>query len=207
MCNTLTAQQIVFIDHYLENSGIDYTDIRIEMTDHVAAALEAMEGDDFDENFRLYMLEHKQELLKNNSHFKRMATRRAFRVLGSTLIKPLFLILPFVIVYLSFYFSQFTGVDEMSDNLQLVYLSTLFLPIVPLVMSHLNGKKKFSVASKVVNVPGLILYLAHSVSRPWRFYDNAWASFVFFAVLITISVAVAFTAYTQTGKYSLRYNG
>lgn len=36
----LTKQQIKYIDHRLENDGIKYWDIRIEMLDHVVSDVE-----------------------------------------------------------------------------------------------------------------------------------------------------------------------
>ena len=37
----LTPDQIAFIDNYLSNSGAYYTDVRLEMIDHVALAIES----------------------------------------------------------------------------------------------------------------------------------------------------------------------
>jgi hypothetical protein len=36
----LTKENIVFIDKYLQNSGVFYYDVRVEMLDHVATAVE-----------------------------------------------------------------------------------------------------------------------------------------------------------------------
>lgn len=66
----LTDKEIRFIDTYLNNSGIVYEDIRFEMTDHVATAMEAMEGD-FYENFREYMIANKALSLRQISTLKR----------------------------------------------------------------------------------------------------------------------------------------
>lgn len=41
----LAPEHLQFINNYLENSGVKYLDIRYEMTDHVATALENREGD------------------------------------------------------------------------------------------------------------------------------------------------------------------
>ncbi len=36
----LTPEQIKFIDTYLKNSGVEFLDVRVEMIDHVASAIE-----------------------------------------------------------------------------------------------------------------------------------------------------------------------
>jgi hypothetical protein len=64
----LTAENIQFIDNYLKNSEVIYYDIRMEMLDHVATAVEQkMEAEnlDFYDAFKSYMLVHKKEVLKN----------------------------------------------------------------------------------------------------------------------------------------------
>ena len=50
MKNLLSPQDIKFIDTYLSNSDINYEDVRIEMIDHVASAIEHQmnNGDDRD---------------------------------------------------------------------------------------------------------------------------------------------------------------
>ena len=67
----LTQQDIKFIDTYLANSDINYEDVRIEMIDHVASAIEDKmnSGDDRDFYyiFKDYMIENKRLLEKRGS--------------------------------------------------------------------------------------------------------------------------------------------
>mgnify|MGYP003609994852 FL=1 len=63
----LTAENIQFIDNYLKNSEVIYYDIRMEMLDHVATAVEQkMEAEnlDFYDAFKSYMVVNKKEILK-----------------------------------------------------------------------------------------------------------------------------------------------
>ncbi len=65
----LTKQQIQFINTYLINSNVIYIDIRYEMIDHIATAVEEkMEAEnlDFYNAFKKYMVENKNLILKNN---------------------------------------------------------------------------------------------------------------------------------------------
>ena len=202
--NTITKNKLLFIDHYLENSGVEYADIRAEMTDHVASALETQDGD-FYENFKTYMLAHKQELLNNNKHFKRLATKRAFKVVGKMLIKPWFLALPSAVVYVSFYFARTMAVYDVSYYLELIYFALFFLSLIPHLRSISGTKKKFSLASKIISAPGLVLYFLHNILKPFRFDGNAWVSFVFFALMITIAAAIVVSVYSLNRKYRLQY--
>lgn len=57
----LTKQQIKYIDHRLENDGIKYWDIRIEMLDHVVSDVEERfiaenSDNDFKEMFKNLLL-------------------------------------------------------------------------------------------------------------------------------------------------------
>ena len=64
----LTTENIKFIDNYLKNSEVIYYDIRMEMLDHVATAVEQkMEAEnlDFYDAFKNYMVVNKKEILKD----------------------------------------------------------------------------------------------------------------------------------------------
>jgi hypothetical protein len=65
----LTKDDIVFIDTYLKNNDVIYDDIRYEMIDHIATAIEEkmqLEQEDFYNAFKSYMLVNKKAILKNN---------------------------------------------------------------------------------------------------------------------------------------------
>ena len=74
---SLSSENIKFIDNYLQNSEVIYYDIRMEMLDHVATAVEQkmeVENLDFYDAFKSYMVVNKKEILKGNKeeglHFK-----------------------------------------------------------------------------------------------------------------------------------------
>ena len=70
----LSKKEIGFIDNYLKNSGVEYLDIRIEMTDHVASAIENYldqnSSSTFYDAFKLYMIKNKKSLLKSGTKQK-----------------------------------------------------------------------------------------------------------------------------------------
>ncbi|MDP5028729.1 MAG: hypothetical protein NWQ14_10940 [Flavobacterium sp.] len=66
---SLSSENIQFIDNYLKNSEVIYYDIRMEMLDHVATAVEQKmqsENLDFYDAFKSYMVVNKKEILKGN---------------------------------------------------------------------------------------------------------------------------------------------
>jgi hypothetical protein len=88
----LTEVQIHAIEKYLEKDRVFYDDIRMEMTDHIAATLEEQlnEGDDFDTALKVYMNSHlkvklltaakEQEVLRDkecrNKIFRQFTSKR-----------------------------------------------------------------------------------------------------------------------------------
>jgi hypothetical protein len=105
--NTLTKEDIEFIDNYLENSGIIYNDVRIEMVDHIATGVEMQikTGDDrsFYAVFKDYMVDNKNTILNDHKIFIKATDKRVLK----TLFKQLFSIkggLFFIIIGLTLYF-------------------------------------------------------------------------------------------------------
>lgn len=81
----LDQDDIIFIDTYLKNSDILFTDIRVEMVDHVASEIEERmaKGDsrEFYYVFKDYMVEKKAGLLSNNRKFLKSADKKIMRML------------------------------------------------------------------------------------------------------------------------------
>lgn len=124
----LTKENIVFIDNYLQNSGVFYYDIRLEMLDHVATAVEEKmeeESLDFYEAFKSYMIENKKELMKqNNTEGLNYAALPKF---GKFLLRP-FQILIFAFSFLVYYL-LFQKFEIREIFLNSVYV-VLFLVVV-----------------------------------------------------------------------------
>lgn len=113
-----TKQNIQFIDTYLQNSDVKHVDIRLEMVDHVATAIEtkmAQSNESFYYVFKDYMVENKRRLLEDNKQFIKAATTKLSNGILKTFIKPLHLFFMFFISYLSFY--SYNNVShEFTDN-------------------------------------------------------------------------------------------
>jgi hypothetical protein len=81
----LTKDDIQFIDNYLNNSEVVFTDIRLEMVDHVASEIESVmqDGDtrDFYDVFKDYMVKNKKKLLENNRQYYKNADKKILNAL------------------------------------------------------------------------------------------------------------------------------
>ena len=90
----ITKDQIHFIDTYLIKNEVIYVDIRLEMLDHIALAVEQkMEVDnlDFYDAFKDFMVYHKKEILRNNKTI-RGSYWDAVRKFSLFLLKPYMLV-------------------------------------------------------------------------------------------------------------------
>ncbi|NCO63322.1 MAG: hypothetical protein GW839_13720 [Flavobacteriales bacterium] len=103
----LSKEDIAFIDTYLKNSDIVFSDIRIEMVDHVASEIESIinEGDnrDFYYIFKDYMVKNKVDLLKDNHKYYKACDKKILRALVKNVfsIKAVFIL---ITTFLSLFF-------------------------------------------------------------------------------------------------------
>jgi len=108
----LTSKEIVFIDNYLQKSDVIFIDIRAEMTDHIATAVEdkmQQEDLDFYDAFKDFMSVNKKEILRrNNSNFKYF--QEAILSFSKTLYQPYNLV--FAASLILIFYSLFSFFDE-----------------------------------------------------------------------------------------------
>lgn len=153
----LTKENIQFIDAYLKNSNVEYLDIRIEMTDHVASEIEAkmVQGDvrEFYEIFKSYMLEHKKGLLKNLKKFKWQATKKAFKQIFINSYQPKTLFLTGLTVLLMFFVGKIFS--KYSDDFASLFMLASIMILITYV---LKGKIKFSVLHELISITCLLNY-------------------------------------------------
>ena len=114
---TLTPQEIQFINTYLKNSGITYIDVRLELVDHIATALETQLNEDenlsFYDGFKSYMVVNKADLLsdyelKNQNNLYEITTR-----FSKNVVKPEVLFYSIIAIILNYYFDFSMYVDKL----------------------------------------------------------------------------------------------
>ena len=88
----LTKEDIQSIDTYLKNSDIQYIDVRMEMVDHVATAVETDMVENnitFYDAFKDYMVSHKKELLSGYEKLRKKKQWQSFSMFWPYLKKTL----------------------------------------------------------------------------------------------------------------------
>lgn len=198
----LTADNIKFIDSYLTNSGIKYIDIRMEMTDHIATALEGMDGMFYD-NFKKYMAANKSQFLSTNRKFANAAIGTALRSIGKEMLGPWFLV-PLLLMFGVFYFTGPMD-EEFTLWAQLVNTACFCLFIAYYVGVKGSKRNLFSVTDKVMLTGWLVIYIGYSVLTYRRLADNY--KLAGYAVLIAFTVGVLRAFYKVIKKYKVQYNG
>lgn len=184
---SLSSENIKFIDNYLRNSEVIYYDIRIEMLDHVATAVEQkMEAEnlDFYDAFKNYMMVNKKEILKGNKtegfHFKEPLSKfclfviQPFQIL---LAVSSFLMVYFLIVH--FGIKNFNRLGFMI----IIITYSLFGAIHFLI----NRKNKFYYIDKNFSIVFLLIQIANPISRTAN--ESFESAIIFNSIVFFIYVA------------------
>jgi hypothetical protein len=159
----LTKEQIQFIDTYLIKNEVIYVDIRQEMLDHIALAVEQkMEEDnqDFFDTFKDFMVQHKKEILRNNKTI-RGSYWDAVRKFSLFLLKPYMLVFGGVL----FLFFKDIDVNPYFKNISFHHSITLIILAVALFQFfyfYIYLKKRFySIEKSGCLLP--IIYITNSL--------------------------------------------
>ena len=157
----LTAENIKFIDNYLKNSEVIYYDIRMEMLDHVATAVEQKmqaENIDFYDAFKSYMVVNKKEILKGNKFWSVYSKDTILNFL-KFLLHPIM-----ILIGVSFYFfyKNIEVTNYFSEEFtirNLFFVIMIFLAFLQLIYFHLILKQRFFVLEKLGGLLNIIYYL------------------------------------------------
>lgn len=198
----LSPENIQFIDNYLKNSEVIYYDIRMEMLDHVATAVEQkMEAEnlDFYDTFKSYMAVNKKELLKLNKeeglHFK-----EPLKKFGRFIIQPIQVFLALIISFAVYIFTIKFGIKN-SNN---YFLFSVLIAYILFGVGHLliNRSKKFYYIDKNFS----ILFILYQIGN--LFYRSAKESFtwsiIFNSIILFVFIAFLRFYYTEMKSFKKR---
>lgn len=156
----LSAENIQFIDNYLKNSEVIYYDIRMEMLDHVATAVEQKmetENLDFYDAFKNYMVLNKKEILKGNKFWSTYSKDTILNFL-KFLANPI-LILIGISIYFIFQNIEITKYFSNSFTINnLFFISILVVALYQILYFYIYLKERFYVIEKVGGVLALLNY-------------------------------------------------
>ncbi|RWX00043.1 hypothetical protein [Flavobacterium cerinum] len=194
----LSPAQIQFVDDYLYNAGVYYIDIRYEMTDHVATALEAMEGT-FQQNFFGYMASHKRELLASNKKFKSGALSRACKSFWDNYTNPKFLISIAVFAFFVFAMANQFGYDQVYGYFFMSHLAVCVSFYVSWVYFWVVKKNRYSVVDKLL-VIGWFIPILFNIEES---IESKVIRLVFITFYSSIILALFITIASVRRKYKL----
>lgn len=194
----LSPAQIQFIDDYLYNAGVYYIDIRYEMTDHVATALEVMEGT-FEQNFFGYMASHKRELLASNKKFKSEAFSRACKAFWDNYKNPKFLACIAVFAFLVFVMANQFGYEEVYGYFFISHVVVCVAFYVSWVYFWVVKKNRYSIVDKLLIIGWFIPILFKIEER----IESTLIRLVFITFYSSIIVALFITIASVRRKYKL----
>jgi hypothetical protein len=198
----LTKEEVQFIDNYLYNAGVHYIDIRCEMTDHVATAIESMEGD-FGYNFSRYMANHKRELMASNRDFKKKALLNAGKMFFGNYKKPLFLLGTIAFIALVFLMANVVGYNQVSDifliGSLIIHLAFYFC----WVYFWIFRKNRYSVIDRLLIVS---LFLP-AFFRFEKSIDNENIMLLLSSVYMSLEFTLIYTVFEFQKKYKQQYHG
>lgn len=158
----LTQQNIQFIDNYLKNNEVVYFDIRMEMLDHIATAVEQkmeLEDLDFYDAFKNYMVSNKKEILNGNKDGTGVSYSKEVIInFLKFIIKPYMLML-LLVVY--FFFQKVEVANYFSNSFSinnLFFVCIVSVALFQIFYFYMYLKERFFVIEKVGGLLALLYY-------------------------------------------------
>lgn len=196
----LTNEQVKFIDNYLYNAGVHYIDIRCEMTDHVATAIEEKEGD-FGERFFGYMALHKRELLASNKSFRKQALSKAGSMFARTYKKPIFLLATAALILLTFVMKDIVGFSDVSGTFMLVHLFIYTCFYISWIFFWMFKSNRYSVIDRLL----IVSFFMPALFRFEKIIDNETVMLLFYCIYTSIVMAMLLTVVNLYRTYRVRF--
>ena len=177
MRQNLSIEDIQFIDTYLKNSEIMFTDIRVEMVDHVASEIETRinEGDnrEFYYVFKDYMVENKSGLIKNHRNYYKVSDKKIFRYFKNQAFsfKGLAMLL---VIYLIF--QIFENVLQSQQFMSIVKYSPAAIMIIAIIIYYALARLKKERYSSLERIGFYFMVISHFVYNfpRWIFDSDSY---------------------------------
>jgi hypothetical protein len=203
----LTQEQVNAVDKALWDIGIKFLDIRIEMTDHAATAIEAMEGS-FTQRLNTYFRENKQELKKNYSQFRTNASVKAVKLLFWNMLSFRFVAILAIVYALVFAEYKYEGLEQTFN--MFIILSAIAIPLGWIYITFISFTKQrrlFSTANRLLNSFSGVAFLLCFPLRDmiYKMEISDAAKLLFYAFVISFYVMIAITYRFLTKFYKSRY--
>lgn len=202
----VTAEQIQLIDKALIKIGINYADIRYEMTDHIAADLE-QKDDRFEHHLKGYMLQNKSELKRTNRRFIFIAMGGAYKKFFTNMLKPWSLVIFAAMFALGMLLIKSLGREDAVMALFYFFIAFSCLLSTPVIYKALTRKNQHSLDFGFSFINLIILYPTIYMVDYQTTIENDIMVALYYAVVILISVIMHITMWQFNKQFKLRYNG
>jgi len=209
----LLKENIQSIDNYLKHQGFEYFDIRLEMVDHVANAVEEkmeVEKLNFYDAFKSYMISHKKEIMKRSK-------TDVWSLYSLHSIKQflLFLINPYNVFLglLLFFVIKFGGVNEFFSEAftfgNFFFVAILSLATFQAVYFYVYLKERFFYIEKLGGVLAIIYYLQLFIAPAFRSSTSPYVFTVFSYILVAyvlffIKAVIKFNSFKKNYLYEIK---
>lgn len=198
----LSKQQIEFIDKFLQRNDVAFIDIREEMIDHIASAVEEkmmLDNANFHDTFVSYVNFNRKELFKMNKNIWWFSLSEVKSYLQSFL-KPISLIVNFFLIVLFFLFRKNENMVLLKENLPFYFIvSFLIIGLLNFVYFSIVIKKRYFFIERNSILLMILYWINLVVLKP--FENNKTVSDVLLVVFIMLFAAYIFYTKEQIQKY------
>lgn len=198
----LSKQQIEFIDKFLQRNDVAFIDIREEMIDHIASAVEEkmmLDNANFHDTFVSYVNFNRKELFKMNKNIWWFSLSEVKSYLQSFL-KPISLFVNFFLLFLFFLFRSNENLDLFIDNFPFYFmLSMLIICITNFIYFSIIKKKKYFFIEKNSIILMILYWINLLILQP--FESNKTISNVLILIFMMLCVTYIFYTKEQIQKY------
>ena len=195
----LTKEEIQFIDNYLKNSGVEYIDTRAEVVDHVASEIEsrlsANNTTNFYEEFKVYMVQHKETLLKNAGKYSWSIDKKVLKEVFKNMTNLKVLVPAFLIAVILFAvdLKEYLNSTQILIAFYDVLLELAFIPII------LYRKIKLSFLRRIGIISTIPFIAIHNLLLGDRFAFEQYE--MVYSFLFWVLIATTYTSYDFTQEY------
>ncbi|WP_296147199.1 hypothetical protein [uncultured Flavobacterium sp.] len=202
----LSREEIQFINAYLKKSEVIYDDVRAELVDHIASAVEDkidQENLAFYDAFKDFMIHNKKEILKKRNYF--LPSILSF---GKTLYKPYNLVLGVLICILFYLLPQFIDGQKILQKIHLFLFYGMWIFVFfQAIYIYVISKKRFIYLEKTT-FSLMAIYYVNLFSNGFYtdFYGNSITLGITFFLFLTFLIYYILTVIKFKEKYSFLGN-
>ncbi|MNJ99348.1 hypothetical protein D3C87_171240 [compost metagenome] len=200
-----TDYQIHLIGEALKKIGVNYIDIRHEMTDHIAATLEETEGN-FEDNLSQYIISHRKELRKTNRKFVFISMVNAYKKLLANMFTLNFLALFLIIFINASLIGLFIERESVIRIMFMAFSVVVCISFFPGLYSVLKRRDSHSYSHGFSFLSLIMLYPSIFMIGWQREIADDNLVLLYYTAVLSVSVIMNFTIKQFNTQYKLRYN-